>query len=137
MDITGGAQKVWDIGVKLRDSLRDAEHKTLIAELMNAVADVKMEAADLKQENLVLSEKLTDLQELKDIRKYLRIDRGTYRLDDENEAGIAGGIFCTYCMDTKKQLVRLSIVQGKNKEGNCRCPGCKNMFFARVDYSNS
>jgi len=113
MDITSvttllsGIKTATEIAKIIKDSdlsLEKAETKLKLAELIGALADVKLEGIELQQ---VIAEKDIRIQELEaqfEIRKGLMWKSPSYWL--ETQAGTEGP-FCQQCYDTTGKLVRL------------------------------
>ena len=81
------------------DSVEDANIKFQIAELISALADAKIEAAN----NI---EKVVELEKQLERKRALKYDGKKYFFDVEGSE--KDGPFCQTCYDTKSQEVRLS-----------------------------
>jgi hypothetical protein len=125
--LLGSIKTASDIAKLIKESdisLEKAETKLKLAELVSALADAKLEAADIQQ---ILFEKQSLIQRLEQqasIREQLVWEEPSYwrQIGEERE-----GPFCQQCYDTKHDLVRL---QG-NGEGYWECTACKSNFVTK------
>lgn len=131
MDITtvttllGSIKTATEIAKLIKDSdlsLEKAETKLKLAELIGALADAKLEGAELQQ---TLSDKDSRIQQLEkqlQVREQLTWQQPSYWL--KTDAG-TDGPFCQQCYDTGQKLVRL---QGDG-EGYWECKTCKSSYI--------
>jgi hypothetical protein len=109
-----------------RDSdinLQKAESKAKIADLISAMADVKIQTADLQE---VLLEKDKHIRELKtklSIKDNLRFERPYYWLAREDKS--KDGPYCPHCKDKDDKLIRLQ----SSEPGNWYCSVCSNVYY--------
>ncbi|MEZ9897582.1 hypothetical protein AB4379_09015, partial [Vibrio breoganii] len=126
--ITGalsGIKAASEIAKIIKDSgtsLEAAEIKFKLAELIDALADAKIEVADFKE---LISLKDDQINEL---RKELRVQQKVvweepYYFALEGE--VKDGPYCQRCYDVESNLVRL---QSPNKNGYWNCTQCENSY---------
>tara|TARA_R110002073_G_scaffold11861_2_gene53391 strand:+ start:9589 stop:9963 length:375 start_codon:yes stop_codon:yes gene_type:complete len=111
----------WDLARILKtatDSIDDAQIKLQMAELISALADAKIEAA----EN---AEKLTELQRELNARSSLIYEKGLYYEQDEEDYSLDGP-FCPTCYDSESKIIRLREFQ--NERSSWRCNVCCHVF---------
>ena len=108
-------------------SLEKAETKSKLADLISALADAKIEVAELQNLISEKDEKIKKLEKALEIKQKLRYEAPYYWLDDGPKKE---GPFCQACYDTDGKLIRL---QG-NREGSWCCKACKN-FYTDSSYS--
>lgn len=126
MTIISGLGQAIDLTKKLRDAdlnLNEAETKFRIAELYNALSDVKMSVADLKME----IEKKDEL--IRNLEAKLRLEAELLWKDPfyfrRNPNGVEDGPFCHNCYDTKRLLVRIP----KDYDNDyLRCSSCTKTY---------
>lgn len=118
-----------DIAKLIKDSevsLEAADTRLKLAELINNLADAKVEIANFKE---ILSEKDAEIQRLKkQIEKdgNMVYEAPYYFLVKEN--GEKDGPYCQRCYDSDEKLIRL---QSPCKDGYWRCNECS------IDYIDS
>ena len=102
-------------------SLEKAESKLKLAELISALADAKMQIAEIQQvliekdgEIRVATEQLAVKEKLQWEKPYYWLIEGTRK----------EGPFCQHCYDKNKELIRL---QG-NSDGYWECKACKSNY---------
>jgi len=115
-----GLKAAWDVAKALKvatDSIGDAQLKLRMAELISALADAKIEAA----EN---AEKIAELQRTLHSKSQLRFVEGKYFKDLEE--GTEVGPFCATCFDSTSKEIRLQHLPGATfGDWHCRvCDGC-------------
>ncbi len=112
----------WDLAKAIKtsaDAIDDAQIKLQIAELISALADAKIEAA----EN---AEKIAELtQLLKSKSKMLFEGRLYYRILDE---GRKEGPFCPICFDKDDKAIRLQPNSEDRHIDDWRCHACSTYF---------
>ena len=119
-----GLKTATDIAKYIKDSgssFEKAEAKLKLAELISALADVKMELADVQSLIIEKNETINKLQSELSLKSALVWEQPYYWL--ENESGKEGP-FCQCCYDKDKSLARL---QGNNK-GWWKCSLCGNTY---------
>ncbi len=138
MDITSfsaalaGIKSATEIAKIIKDSgasLEKAEVKLQLADLISALADAKIEMANIRE---VISEKEAEINEL---RKELEI-KGNVSWEEPyyflNVKDKKEGPFCQRCYDSDSKLIRL---QGDG-EGWWQCKKCDSSFTDK-NYDNS
>jgi len=113
-----------DIAKILKDSelsLETAETKMKLAELINALADAKIDAAGIRELLIEKDQKISELGEELKIKGSLKYEEPYYWLTQENGRD---GPSCQKCYDTEKSLIRL---QGDG-EGYWDCRNCQNGY---------
>jgi hypothetical protein len=86
------------------DKLRDAEAKSVIA-------DLKLEGAKLVEENARLREENTKLKETADVRGRLVPENDVYWLSRPEKG--RDGPFCQPCWDDREKLIRLQALESE------------------------
>ncbi|MET2849019.1 hypothetical protein ABXV23_20005 [Vibrio owensii] len=105
--LLGSIKAASDIAKLIKDSgstLEQAEFKLQTAELISALADAKVEAADLQLELVSRNQKIQELEELLVQRESVIWEKPYYFT--ENEKG-KDGPFCAQCYDNSDKLIRL------------------------------
>ncbi len=111
----------WEVAKAIKvatDSINDAHLKLQIAELISALADAKIEAA----EN---AEKISELRNLLKAKSELKYMEGKYFKVDES--GEKDGPFCSTCYDSTSKEIRLLNIQG-SYGGDWQCRVCSGLF---------
>ena len=116
-----GIKSAADIAKIIKDSgssLEQAEIKLQLAELISALADAKIEIANVRE---VISDKealIKDLHQKLELKENIIWQKPYYFvMQNENK----DGPFCQKCYDSKQQLIRL-----QGEEGWWQCHECKN-----------
>jgi hypothetical protein len=123
--VLGSVKTATDIAKLLKDSdisLEKAEAKLKLAELIGALADVKMQFADVRE---LLIEKDDEIRKLKDdlkVRENLVFEMPYYWIKTKDDK--KDGPFCQACYDKNNKLIRL---QGDGT-GFWQCQVCKNSY---------
>ena len=104
-----------------QDIMDKSEQKLKLAELIEALADIKMETAEIKSTLLEKDEKILELEKKLNLKESLIYDKPYYWIEKKD---INDGPFCQKCYDGNKKLIRLQ--GGKNGEWNCL--SCDNNF---------
>jgi len=86
------------------DVMDNAEQKLKLAELIEALADIKMETAEIKSTLLEKDEKILELEKKLNLKENLIYDRPCYWIKKEKNKD---GPFCQKCYDLNKKLIRL------------------------------
>lgn len=111
----------WEVAKALKvatDTIDDAHIKLQMAELISALADAKIEAAENAEEIFELKKLLKTKNELKYIDgKYFKV----------GESGEQEGPFCSTCYDTTSKEIRLLHVPG-SYGGDWQCRVCSGLF---------
>ncbi len=102
-------------------SLEKAEANLKLAELISALADAKIQIADIQQLLLDKDNELRAANERLAVKEKLQWEKPYYWLIVDNQKD---GPFCQHCYDKHKELIRL---QG-NGEGYWDCKACKSSY---------
>ncbi|MCI5158468.1 MAG: hypothetical protein D3906_08510 [Candidatus Electrothrix sp. AUS1_2] len=119
-----GIKQATDIAKIIKDSassLEEAEIKLKLADLISALADAKIEIANIKEAVIEKDEEITRLKGVIEISDKLVWKEPYYFLIDDNHED---GPYCQRCYDTDKQLIRLQSIE----KGKWECKGCKNIY---------
>lgn len=122
--VLGSIKTATDIAKVIKESdvsLEKAESKLKLAELISALADAKIQIADIQQ---VLVEKDAELRVATEqliVKEKIQWESPYYWLFDNAKKE---GPFCQHCYDKNQALIRL---QG-NGEGYWECKVCKNSY---------
>ncbi|GGD48500.1 hypothetical protein [Pseudoxanthomonas indica] len=121
-----GIKTATDIARLIKDSttsLEKAEINFKLADLIGALADTKMQIADVKQLLLERDETISSLRQAANIRLSLVYEQPYYwRVDGEGK----DGPFCQKCYDADSKLIRL---QGSaSLRGWWQCHSCNSTF---------
>jgi ribosomal protein L37AE/L43A len=122
--ILGSIKTATEIAKLIKDSdlsFEKAETKLKLADLISALADAKIEAAELQRLIFDKDEKIKELEEALKIKQNLRYEDPYYWLDVDTKKE---GPFCQTCYDSDGKLIRL---QGAG-EGYWICNVCKNEY---------
>jgi len=98
--VVSGVKKVCEVSRKIHD----AELQDAVAQLMLSTADLKIEIADAREENLRLRGKIQDLEKKNEIRAKAIYKSGHYYLREPIE-GYSEGPFCPLCLDEDGLLI--------------------------------
>ena len=113
-----------DIAKYLKDSglsLEQAEEKLKLADLINALADARVQISEVKDLALEKERRIRELEDEKTLKNKMEYENPYYW---KLEEGVKDGPFCQHCFDESSKLIRL---QG-NGEGYWECKVCKNDF---------
>ena len=122
--ILGSLKTAADIAKFVRESsvsLERAEFKMKLADLIEALANAKIEAADIQQEILDRDKKIKELEAAAAIWAELRWEQPCYFR--KNEQGTEDP-YCQYCYDSTGRLSRLHT----DGSGYFQCRVCKQSF---------
>jgi regulator of replication initiation timing len=129
VEIVQSIQAGWDIAKKLReygDKIKDADFKSLLADLQNDLSDARMHAADLKDEIAQLRTENSKLKEelARKVEQPPQIHDGAYIFNGTTERH-----YCTACYDDRGKKILVSRAS-KHFEvfGKWECPSCKASF---------
>jgi hypothetical protein len=89
-----------------------------MAELISALADAKIEAAES-------TERIAELQHLINSKQTLNFEDGVYFRNDDNDGKV--GLFCATCYDSTSKEIRLQHVPGAIF-GDWNCRVCNGSF---------
>jgi hypothetical protein len=102
-------------------SIEKAETKFKLAELVSALADARLEAAEIQQAILVRDERIRELEEQAKIRANLKWREPCYWLPNSESLEEP---YCQHCYDGSQKLVRLH----SDNAGQYQCRVCDNSF---------
>jgi len=111
-------------------SLEQAEIKLKLAELVSALADAKIEIAQIQEVLLEKDGRIKDLQESLDVRQRLTWEQPYYWLDNN---GVKVGPYCQQCSDNDRKLIRLQ----SNGNGSWSCRTCQSNYRDRTQPARS
>ena len=107
------------------DTLDKSEQKLKLAELIEALADIKMETAEIKSLIIEKDEKIQSLENQLKLKNDLKYEAPYYWMINSNDE--KEGPFCQKCYDVDSILVRL---QGEeNDVWNCK--NCTGYFLGK------
>jgi hypothetical protein len=116
-----------DITKELRNidsSLKDAEVKLKLAELIEALSDAKILMSEMREENQQLKFKIKDLEKQSTQTDEVKFENGHYFLNLSKE-GQASGPFCAKCYsDTNKLIPESELPPAFRDLGKYKCPKC-------------
>jgi len=128
--------KLVQIGKTLRDVaelVKDVQTKNLVADLNLSLADLKIQVAELQEENLSLKKRVRTLQEQDDHREKLEL-RGDAYWFSQAPVGRPAGPYCTGCFDSSEKLILLKELSGHFVVfGKYECPACK-VHYGKAGY---
>jgi len=113
-----------DTAVFLRNSglsLKEAEHKLKLADLIGTLADAKIQFSEIQQLIFDKDKQIKELEDALEIKGKLKWAAPVYYLI---EGDSKEGPFCPQCKDNNQKLIRL---QGSGN-GFWVCKTCKNTF---------
>ena len=122
--LLGSLKTATDIAKVIRESgntLERAEFKLKLADLVEALADAKMEAAGVQQAILDRDELIRQLQEELKVRVNLKWEQPCYYLTNLDGAKEP---YCQNCYDSSSKLARLH----SDGRGHFGCRVCKQTF---------
>lgn len=109
-------------------AIKDAEVKLKIAELLEAMSEVKVQLVEAQDENLELKRTIKDL-ELALARQDEVVFRDGYYYLAEAQEGKPEGPFCSNCYSSSNRLSLLTEVTGTFRSfGKDKCPACEQRF---------
>ncbi len=123
--ILGSVKTATEIAKLLKESnssLEQAEVKLQLADLISALADAKIETAEVQNLILQKDETIKELQESFQIKKNVKYEKPYYWLYQENKKE---GPFCQHCYDKDDRLIRL---QSSNDNGYWERKVCSNGY---------
>jgi hypothetical protein len=110
--------------------LMDVAKKVNNAEVEILIADLKLQFAELQDENTQLRKKLSDKTEVKEIKKKLELTNDGLFLLKENYEGYHAGLYCTLCINAHDKFILVK--EGDFLGGKYNCPNCKE-FYGKKD----
>jgi len=122
--ILGSVKTATEIAKLLKDSdlsLEKAEMKLKLADLISALADARIETAEIQSLIAEKDERMKQLQEDLETKANIRYEKPYYWLGEGDQRD---GPFCQHCFDKGGKLVRL---QGCGN-GYWDCKVCKNNY---------
>ena len=122
--ILGSVKTATEIAKLLKDSdftLEKAEMKLKLADLISALADARMETAEIQSLILEKNEKIQALEKTLETKAIVKYEKPSYWIGDDEDRD---GPFCQHCYDKDGRLIRL---QG-NGEGWWGCKVCGSSY---------
>lgn len=109
-------------------AIKDAEVKLKIAELLEAMSEVKVQLVEAQDENLELKRTIKDLESALARQDEVVFRDGHYYLAEAQE-GKPQGPFCSNCYSSNNRLSLLTEVTGTFRSfGKYKCPACEQRF---------
>ncbi len=105
-------------------SLEKAETQFKLAELISALADAKIEIADIQELILEKDKTISDLEKALEIKGNLMWEPPNYFLEAPELPERKDGPYCQQCQDNHQKLIRLQ----KTTAGLWQCMTCKTIF---------
>jgi ribosomal protein L37AE/L43A len=102
-------------------SLEKAETKLKLADLISALADAKIEAADIQSLIVEKDEEIKRLKETLEIKQQVKYEKPYYWL---GEGDNKDGPYCQHCYDQNGKLIRLQSYDN----GRWDCKACQNKY---------
>jgi hypothetical protein len=123
MEYVASIKTAWDIAKAVKvsaDAIDDAQMKLQVAELIGALADARIQAAES-------SEKIASLQQSLKSKEEMKFNGSVYyRIKDNDEKE---GPWCPTCYDARELEIRLQKILIRNAAtANWRCNECKGHF---------
>ena len=122
--VLGNIKTATEIAKLVKDSgasLDKAETKLKLAELIEALADAKLDVVGLQEKLALADSTIKQLEAELKVKESIRWSEPLYWLDGQSASD---GPFCQHCYDSARKLIRL---QG-NGEGWYECKVCKNSY---------
>jgi hypothetical protein len=120
-----------DIAKELKGAtaaIKDAEVKLKIAELLEAMAEVKIQLVDAQDENLELKQTIKELEAALARQDEVVFRDGYYYLAEQQDSKPEGP-FCSNCYSSTNRLSLLTEVTGTFRRfGKYECPSCEQRF---------
>ena len=114
-------QKLREIAQKIKD----ADTLNLIADLKLALGELKIQFADLLEDNQKLKSEIKGIQENSILRSKLILKNSAYYLENPPEGYTKGG-YCVRCFDAENKLITLT--QHISWHGCTKCDNCKSIY---------
>lgn len=105
-------------------SLKEAGHKMQLADLIGALAEAKINAAEIQELILEKDRRIRELEQVADIANRLKYEAPHYWLVDGQRRD---GPFCQQWWDNDRKLIRLQMTGS----GLWQCKSCANYFGSR------
>jgi hypothetical protein len=122
MEYVASIKTAWDIAKAVKvsaDAIDDAQMKLQVAELIVALADARIQAAES-------TEKIASLQQSLKSKEEMKFNGSVYyRIKDNDEKE---GPWCPTCYDARGLEIRLQKILIPNATSNWRCNECKAHF---------
>jgi|SaaInl8_200m_RNA_FD_contig_81_67555_length_1211_multi_2_in_0_out_0_1 hypothetical protein len=119
-----------DIAKELKNAdslLKDAETKLKIADLLEALSELKVLLYETRDENQALKDSLKEIQAKLDIQGEVEFRDGHYYLKQPKE-GQAPGHFCPKCYHDDNKLIPVSeLSRHFRRIGKYKCPKCESV----------
>jgi len=126
--ILGSIKTATDIAKIIKESnlsLEKAEVNYKLAELIGALAEAKLQVAEVQEALIVKGNRIRELEATLEVRERLTWDPPYYWLD---EGGKREGPYCQQCYDSGTKRIRL---QGHG-DGSWICRTCENHYFDKI-----
>ena len=121
----------------VKDTIKDAvtiAQKSDNIQLYKSILDAYNAAIELMGENVDLKERIKELESQKVTGDMLEFNNNAYWVKKED--GSVDGPFCSKCWDSEKKLVRMHVVNIKEKAKAAKCPNCNSMV-RNCEYNGS
>jgi ribosomal protein L37AE/L43A len=105
------------------DTLDKSGQKLKLAELIDALADIKIETAEIKSLIIEKDEKIQSLETQLKLKNDLIYEAPYYWM--ETKKGEREGPFCQQCYDSSEKLIRLQVFGSNDR---WKCHNCDNVF---------
>jgi hypothetical protein len=125
--LLGSLKTATEIAKFIKDSdltIEKAENKLRIAELISALADVKLEAAEVQQALLERDERIRELEREAQVVAAVKWIEPCYWIQSSDEVSEP---YCQHCYDNSKKLARLH----SDTKGLYQCRVCDKNFITR------
>jgi len=113
--------------IEANTRLEKAELKLELAGLVEALANAKLQIADVRQMLGSKDDTIARLQAALKLKGRIALKNSAYWLTNEAD-GSTEGPFCTHCYDSDKVMCRL--LPDKDEPG-VKCPECKSTFASK------
>ena len=115
------ARVIKDAGV----SLEKAEVKFKVAELIESLAEAKIQASEVKELLQEKDQKIAELEKAFSLKSKLFRDGDAYYETIEDGRPV-GAPYCSYCWEANHRAIHLTQIMGSL--GDWYCPACKNTY---------
>ena len=123
MEYVASVKAAWEIAKAVKasaDAIDDAQMKLQVADLINALADARIQAAES-------TELIASLQQRLKSKTEMKFDGSVYYKIRENAE--KEGPWCPTCFDARGLEMRLHRVRIQNSTSNWRCKECNGYFM--------
>ena len=122
MEYVAGVKVAWELAKAIKtsaDAIDDAQMKLQVAELIGALADARIEAAES-------SELISSLQQQLKSKAQMKFNGSVYYKIIEGEE--QEGPWCPTCYDARGKEIRLQSNTGRAVRANWHCEECNGFF---------